>query len=83
MKQEKIKMEDYLKPYMSREDFDFLVYMVRLQEDFENKLVETDGEAKPPADLLDPEKTERWRKLGMLKTSIMSARFREKLQNPE
>jgi hypothetical protein len=72
-------MEDYLKPHMSQEDYDFLWYMVWLQDQF-TAAAEKDPNAKPHADLLDAQKVRKWRSLGLLKNSVMCSLMDQTLE---
>lgn len=73
-----VELEDYLKPYMSQADFDFIVYMNNLQEQYSIAVgLSNDGKIQKPKDLVDPQNIERLKKLTNLRDSVMIAVFKE------
>jgi hypothetical protein len=65
-------MEDYLKPYMSQEDYNFFSEMCKIQDDYTSWMAENHMNIDPPYVLTDVETLERWRLLSRLRFQAVS-----------
>jgi hypothetical protein len=66
------EMEEYLKPYMSQEDYNFFAEMCKIQDDFTSWMAQYDMTIEPPYVLTDVNFLDRWRELSRIRFQAVS-----------